>query len=164
VISATDITNTINELDHLYNTNATQATYYSKLALLELCGWLELSMDCIVTDCAGTKLTVQTNKDHIEKTVVASTYGFHYDQHFRPMLMKLIGLIRLEQIESGLITSGELTILESQLGSLYQTRKRAAHTNINGATVTYEAPSKIRQYLLTLYPILQKFETQLQTI
>jgi len=164
VINVTDITNTVNDLDALYNSNPLQATYFSKLALLELCGWLELTMDSIVLDCANAKLTEQSNKDHMEKSVVGMTYGFHYDQHFRPMLMKIVGLIKLEQIESGLIASGEMSILESQLGSLHQTRKRAAHTNINGATVTYEAPSKIKQYLAALHPILQKFDTALQAI
>jgi len=164
VIDAADITNTIDELEQLYNSNPAQSNYFSKLALLELCGWLELSMDCIITDCSVVRLTVQSNKDHIENTVVGRTYGFHYDQHFRPMLMKLVGLIKLEQIERVLITSGELSILESQLGSLYQIRKRAAHTNINGVTLTYEAPSVIKRYLVTLYPILQKFETALQGV
>lgn len=164
MINSVGITTTIDELDLLYNSNPLQATYYSKLALLELCGWLELSMDSIVIDCANTKVSVQSNKDYIEKTVVATIYGFHYDQHFRPMLMKLVGLIKLEQIEDGLITSGELSVLESHLGSLYQTRKRAAHTSIAGATVTYEAPSKIKQYLNRLFPILQKYEVALQAI
>jgi hypothetical protein len=164
VISNTEIANSINDLDQLYNSNSEQAIYFSKLALLEFCGWLEMSMDCIISDCSKTKLTEQTNKDHIEKAVVGKTYGFHYNQHFRPMLMKMVGLIKLEQIESPLIASGELSILDSQLGSLYQTRKRAAHTHINGATVTYEAPSKIKQYLTTLYPILQKYEAALQAI
>ncbi|NVN95975.1 MAG: hypothetical protein HXX18_11890 [Bacteroidetes bacterium] len=164
MIDSIGITTTIDELDVLYNSNPLQATYFSKLAVLELCGWLELTMDCIVNECANSKLSLQSNKDFFEKKVVDSTFGFHYDQHFRPMLMKLIGLIKLEQIESGLITSGELSILESHLGTLNQTRRRAAHTSIVGATVTYEAPSKIRQYLNTLFPILKKFETALQII
>lgn len=164
MISNTDIEISITELDILYNSNPAQATYFSKLALLELCGWLELSMDCIVKECSDIKLTEQTNKDHIKNKVIGLTYGFHYDKHFRPMLMKLVGLIKLEQIENPLITSGELNILESNLGSLNETRKRAAHTHIDGATVTYEAPSRIKQYLITLYPILQKYETALQAI
>ena len=164
MINNTDIENSINELDQLYNSNTAQATYFSKLALLELCGWLEMSMDCIIKECADVKLTEQNNKDHTENKVIGMTYGFHYDQHFRPMLMKLVGLIKLEQIENPLIVSGELSVLESHLGSLNQTRKRAAHTHIYGATVTYEAPSKIKQYLTTLYPILQKYETALQAI
>lgn len=162
MISNTDIENSITELDTLYNSIPEQATYFSKLALLELCGWLELSMDCIVKECSDVKLAEQTNRDHIVKKVIGLTYGFHYDQHFRPILMKLIGLIKLEQIENPLKNSGELNMLESQLGSLDQTRKRAAHTHINGATVTYEAPSKIKEYLTKLYPILKKYETALQ--
>ena len=164
MISATDITNTIDELDVLFNANPAQVTYYSKLALLELCGWLELTMDCIIEDCSTAKLTSPGNIKFVKDTVIGSTYGFHYDQHFRPMLMKMIGLIKLEQIESGLSTSGDLNRLESTLGTLYQARKRAAHTNIDGTTLTYEAPSKIKFYLTTLFPILQQYEAQLQAI
>lgn len=164
MISNSDIENSIIELDNLYNSNPAQATYFSKLALLELCGWLEMSMDCIIKECSDVKITEQLNKSHIENKVIGLTYGFHYDQHFRPMLMKLIGLIKLEQIESPLFTTGELNILESNLGSLNVIRKRAAHTHINGATVSYEAPSKIKQYLTILYPILQKYETALQAL
>ncbi len=164
MISATDITNTIGELDVLFNANPAQATYYSKLALLELCGWLELTMDCIIEDCSTTKLTSASNIKFVKDTIIGSTYGFHYDQHFKPMLMKMIGLIKLEQIESELSTSGDLDRLKSTLGTLYHARNRAAHTNIDGTTLTYEAPSKIKFYLTTLFPILQQYEAQLQAI
>lgn len=164
MISATDITNTIDELDVLFNANPAQATYYSKLALLELCGWLELTMDCIIEDCSTTKLTAASSIKFVKDNVIGTTYGFHYDQHFRPMLMKMIGLIKLEQIEAGLSTTGDFNKLESTLGILNQARKRAAHTNIYGTTLTYEAPSRIKFYLTTLFPILQQYEAQLQAI
>lgn len=161
MISDTNIKTTLTELDVLYNAQPLQAQYFSKLALLELCGWLELTMDCIVKDCAGAKLTEESNKTFVENKVVGKTHGFHYDDHFRPMLMRLVGLIQLEQIELPLITSGDLSMLESQLGSLNSARGRAAHTHINGTTLTYEAPSRITQYLSALYPILQRFEAAL---
>ncbi len=158
------ILRTINDLDLLYNTQPAQSTYYSKLAILECCGWLEMTMDYIVSDYAKTKLVVQDNINFVDKEIVKKTYGFHYDRHFRNMLMKLVGIIKLEQIESPLIASGDLIILKAQLELLHNTRNKAAHTHIVGTTVTYAAPSTIKSSLNVVYPILQKFEAALGAI
>lgn len=163
MISNHDILNTINELDLLYNSQPAQATYYSKLALLELCGWIETTMDYIVSEYSNVKLSEQSNIDHVNDEVIDKNYGFHYKKHFRPMLMKVIGIINLEKVESPLIISGDLSTLQSQLGSLYTSRNRAAHTH-TGTTTTYDAPSSSRNYLNTLFPILQKIESSLQAI
>lgn len=164
MVDVTGITTTINELDILYNSNPTQATYFSKLALLELCGWIEQSMDKIITDCANAKLSDPSNKTLVQKFIVEKTYGFHYKDHFRPMLMKLVGLVLLEQMESRIDATGDLGILSSQLGSLKVSRDKVAHTTVTGVTFTYEAPSKMKQYLNTISAVLVKFDTELQAI
>lgn len=164
MVDITGITTTINELDTLYNSNPTQAAYFSKLALLELCGWIEQSMDSIITDCSNLKLYDASNKTLVQKIIVEKTYGFHYKDHFRPMLMKLVGLVQLEQMETRINATGDLCILASQLGSLKVNRDRVAHTTVTGITVTYEAPSKMRQYLTTISAILVKFDIELQAI
>jgi len=164
MVSKADIENTIKELDNLYNSNSTQSLYFSKLALLELCGWIEQSMDSIVVECSNLKLSEQTNRKLVEERIVKRTYGFHYEDHFRPMLMKLIGLIKLEQIEDNLKATGDLAILTSQLGSLRQSRDSAAHTSISGTTPSFEAPSRIKAYLDKIFPIMKKVESELQAI
>lgn len=141
-----------------------KATYYSKLALIELCGWIELTMDCIIQEFSEAKLNSDNNITFVKENVIKKTYGFQYDQHFRPMLMKMIGLIKLEQIELGLSQTGDLDRFTATLNNLYIARNRAAHTYIVGTTSTYEAPSIIFAYLLTLCAILQQYEAQLQAI
>jgi hypothetical protein len=44
------IENTLKELDRLYNkhTSLKKDIYYSKLAVIELCGWIEETCDAIV--------------------------------------------------------------------------------------------------------------------
>ncbi len=164
MVDVTGITITIHELDTLYNSNPTQATYFSKLALLELCGWIEQCMDDIITDCSNSKLTDVTNKTLVQKIIVEKTFGFHYKDHFRPMLMKLVGLVQLEQMETRIDASGDLSILASQLGSLKSSRDKVAHTTVTGVTFTYEAPSKMKQYLNKISAILIQFDTELQAI
>lgn len=164
MINITGITRTIEELDLLYNTNPTQSLYYSKLALLELCGWLEQTIDDIINECAKSKLSVESSKTFFEKNIINPTYGFHYEKHFRPMLMNLIGLIALEKIESKLVESGELSILTSLLGVLIKKRNEAAHTSVTGITPIFDAPSVIRHYLNRLHPILSKIESKLNGV
>jgi hypothetical protein len=164
MISRTDISNTIDDLDKLFNAHPSEGIYFSKLALLELCGWIELTMDCIITDCAVAKLTDPGVVKSVSDDIVGPVFGFHYAQHFRQMLMKLIGLITLEQVEQPLIVSGQLHVFKSQLGSLYEIRKRAAHTNIHGVTITYQAPSSIKGFLNNLFPVLQQYETALAAL
>ena len=164
MVDKTDITNTLNELDLLYNSQPAQAFYYAKLALLELCGWIEQTMDFIIIDNSNIKLSVQANKSLVKDSIVKRTYGFHYDDHFRPMLMKLIGLIELEKLENNLKATGDFAILSSQLGSLRQSRDKAAHTTIAGATPSFEAPSNIKAYLERIYPIIQTIDTALRAI
>jgi len=164
MVEVQGITNTINELDGLYNTHPEQAAYFSKLALLELCGWIEQSMDKIILDCSNAKLGNAQNKKHVEDIIVDKTYGFHYKEHFRLMLMKVIGLVLLEQIETRIEANGDLGILASQLGSLKVNRDKVAHTTITGITFSYEAPSKMKQYLKRISDILIRFDNELQAI
>jgi hypothetical protein len=164
MINIIGISTTLTELDTLYNSNPGQASYFSKLALLELCGWIEQTMDSILIDCANTKLIDPSNINFVTNNVIKRTYGFHYEDHFRPMLMKLIGLITLEKIETTLKTTGDLPLLTSQLGSLRANRDQAAHTAISGVTHSYDAPSRILGYLTRIHPILVKIETQIQSI
>jgi hypothetical protein len=53
---------TLNHLDTLYNESSSQnkdiePTYYSKLAVLEYCGWIEESLDLIVKRSFTDKIT-----------------------------------------------------------------------------------------------------------
>ena len=72
--------------------------FYSKLSLLELCGWLETTMDDMVNSFASRQLT---HKDYLEewKETVSYNNGFSYDRHFKKMICKLIGLSLMEKIE-----------------------------------------------------------------
>ena len=162
----TPIETLIIELGKLYDTpaDASHKDYYSKLALIELCGWLEISMDEIIKAYSNSKLIDQAYKDEIEQRVVEKTYGCNYKDHFRPMLMKLIGIKNIEQLETELKSKAVFQILVSQLGSLWSLRCQVAHTSIVGVTLTYQAPSAMKTYLDSLHPILTTLEIELNKL
>ncbi|MBC7643250.1 MAG: hypothetical protein H7174_13110 [Flavobacterium sp.] len=146
----------------LYNSSPAEATYYSKLAIIELCGWIEHSMDNIADNFANRHLSSIPFKD-IYLNVKTNTFGFEYKKNFRKMLGTTIGLHNMETIELSLTSTGEIAILEANLTSLKILRDNAAHTFIN-ATTTYQAPSVTKSQLLIIYPILKKIGQQVRTL
>lgn len=118
-------------------------------------------MDSIIKDYATTELSEPDNITFVQKQIIKRTYGFHYEENFRPMLMRLIGLVILERLETLLTSSGDLQILSTQLDALKTKRNNAAHTTITGVTITYDAPSIVKGYLNRIHPILNKLETEL---
>jgi len=153
----------IRELESLYDAPVApnHKDFYSKLALIEICGWLEISMDEIIKTYSTNKLIAQSYKDEVEQKVIDKTYGCDYKDHFRPMLIRLVGLKGVETLESELKTQAVFQILVSQLGSLWTLRCQVAHTSIAGVTMTYQAPSAMKRYLDSLHPILTTVEIEL---
>ncbi|HSV77183.1 MAG TPA: HEPN domain-containing protein [Bacteroidales bacterium] len=156
----------LKELQELYDNPAdpVHKDYYSKLALLELCGWLELVIDDIALKYARARIIDPKNVELLEKEIVGKTYGCDYKANFRPMLIKIIGLTNVEQFENKLTTLGVFQILVSQLSSLASLRNPAAHTSIAGVMTTFQAPSTMTNYLNSLHPILTIVESELNAM
>ena len=90
MIARSYILDNLTTLDRKYRNSTTtkESLFYSKLAVLELCGWIEESMDDIVLRCARRHLKDQANIDYVHEDIVKRTYGFDYQRHFRRMLMR----------------------------------------------------------------------------
>ena len=148
---------------HYNSAQVTDATYYSKLAIIELCGWIEYSMDYIAEHFANRKLRTQSYRD-IFKGYKNTNYGFEYKKNFRKMLYQTVGLSVMEKIETKLERIGGLiTVLDTELDNLKTLRNDAAHTYID-ATKTYQAPSVTRAQLLRIYPILKKIDQEIKAL
>lgn len=155
------ILKSIEGLDKRYNqalgsANPQDSIYYSKLAVLEYCGWLEESFDLIVRRALKGKLRTQPYKQMLEDGVIGNNYGFQYKENLRPMLIRAVGLSRMESLETSLNRSGMLPVLISELESVKNDRNSAAHTWINGPTRTYPAPSVTKARLEKVYPIAKE--------
>ena len=141
MIALSEIQSNLQNLDRLFSKSRSQkeALYYSKLAIIELCGWIEMSMDDIILRCAMRKLKLASNKK-LAREFVKKNYGFHYSLHFRNMLTKLVGLIALERIERRL-DQAKFIRLEAELSKLKLIRDPEAHTFIKGITRQIDSPS-----------------------
>jgi hypothetical protein len=138
-------------------TSQQESLFFSKLAILELCGWIEESMDDIVMRCAIRHLKLQDNRSYCEKEFVNKTYGFDYHRNFRFMLIRLLGLINVEKIETR-VDQVKRDRMTSALASLKAQRNTEAHTHLKGTTRTINAPSVTIGQLQPLYEGLLEFD------
>ena len=140
------------------SSNPREPLYYAKLAIIELCGWIESAMDDIIRDCAGRCLRDPKNLRAIEDNVIERTHSFSYDPHFRLMLIHVVGLAKVEELER-MLDANKFHMLKSALGTLKAQRDREAHTYTSGVTQTILAPSiLISQHFPRVYEGLTDIE------
>ena len=87
MVNKGSISRNLRELDTRYNRktrNLRDPLYYSKLALLELCGWIEVTMDGIVLDCAQKHLTRHSNLNYVQDSIIHRTFGLHMTPNSEP--------------------------------------------------------------------------------
>ena len=165
MVNKTYIQNNLDQIDRLYQRymrNKKRGLYYSKLAILEVCGWIEESMDNIVRGYANKRLKEPKNLRSVEN-LVNHTYGFHYEDSFRDMLIHIIGIIKLEILEQ-IFNQHKFTQMTSSLGVLKQRRDELAHTYIKGTTPTIDAPSLTKNRFLNVYEGLKDIESCIRKI
>lgn len=141
MINKTRIQENLSRLERYYQKNRGNiaALFFSKLAILEACGWIEETIDNLIRECAKNHLLEKTNLDSVED-LIKNTHSFNYNTHFRVLLSRVIGIINVERLEKSL-DSKKFTRMVSTLGVLKQRRDDQAHTHIQGTTTIIDAPS-----------------------
>ncbi len=165
MVDHTEITTTLNKLDSLYSSTADVdlLKWYSKLSMLEFCGWIETTMDSIVLSFADRKLTAQEYKNQCT-TILKKTHGFLYDGHFKELLCKIIGLHNLEIIETN-IGNPNIDTLNRELTQLWQLRSELAHTFTDSMKVYKTTPSTVLNgNLVIILPILKIIQKEIDAI
>ena len=162
MVKKTGIQSNLNQIEKLYQkyTVGRRGLYFSKLAIIEACGWIEESMDDIIRGCANKHLKEPKNLRSVEN-LVKRTYGFHYEDNFRDMLIHIIGIIKLEILEQ-IFDQHKFTQMTSSLGVLKQRRDELAHTYIKGTTPTIDAPSLTKNRFLNVYEGLKDVESSIR--
>jgi len=151
-------------IENLYNRAKTpqKSLFFAKLAILELCGWIEMSMDAIILRCAKQHVKVPTNKKYLENVIIR-THGFEYDRHFREMLIRVVGLKSVERIERSL-NPIQFQKLNVALTALKAHRDPQAHTYIKGTTAILDAPSVTKSRFNDVYNGLTDFDRTMRRL
>ncbi|MBS1941784.1 MAG: hypothetical protein JST38_12995 [Bacteroidetes bacterium] len=145
---------TLKQLDGWFN-EPSQGSHrpklLSKLAILELCGWIEGEFDRLTLLAEQGRLS---DPEWVKTNVISRTSGFHYDSHWRRMLSQLVGEVYSRRVEARMETlfPSELERLKAMLGALWKTRCDYAHADMAAniaAQQTFQAPSwSINQHRL----------------
>ncbi len=153
MLEGTEIKKTLSWLDRQYiaasakrRISNIELQLYSKLALLELSGWLEQSFDRIVMEylerTCGDPTYIKKCKDMLIKKV----NGFNYETDVQKLLLFIIGPQKFRILENKLKTKGLFDQFHSTLNTLCELRNKAAHTHTRGTTEQFSAPSQILLY------------------
>lgn len=152
----------INKL-YKFSTSVEEGLLYSKLAILELCGWIEMSMDDIALRTARRLIRDNKHMKFIENEIVKKTYGFDYEQHFRKMIMAIIGLKGVHEMEKRVDQTLFMPMCGA-LNALKPYRDKYAHEYIKGTTLRLDAPSLTLTRLHIVYKGLCNIEITLRAV
>ena len=136
---------------------------FSKLAVLELCGWIETSIDIVLYDYVQLHLINNDCKKGIEK-IIKKNYGFHYDSNLFPLFCSVLGVNNVENVLD-VVSPVDFHNFKS-ITEIYTTeRNKAAHTDTPaGTTRSYKAPSVVLHDYNLIKPAIQTLETQIQRL
>ncbi|MEE4634250.1 hypothetical protein V2K98_12035 [Pseudomonas alliivorans] len=134
--------------------------YYCKLALIELCGWVEQAMDELILASAARSAIAGHGEIKIR---VDKTYSFDYGEAFRPLLLLLVGYKQCEAIESKLNGAplSAFQTMKSLLSTLRPHRNAHAHTHLESSMNQIMAPSSTRAHLKNIEKGLIEIEMEL---
>jgi hypothetical protein len=113
--------------------------YFHKLALIELCGWIEVAQDQMVNECA-THLHVSNDPNSFLSDKIKKNHGFTYEGHFRGLLSLVVGLGIIEKIERD-IDQSVFVQFKSTLNDLKTKRNGLAHTYLGATQATTDSPT-----------------------
>ncbi len=166
MVAKRDILVNLKLIDRLFRSTVgrtKEELLYSKMAIIELCGWIEDSMDDVIRKIAQAKLKIPKNIYYINEDIIKKTHSFSYE-HFRGMLLNLIGIVNVEKLEV-ILDPLKFDRMRSTLGNLKKIRDNEAHTHIKkDVTKTLNAPSVTINNFSMVYDGLKDIEDKLKQL
>lgn len=173
MLSNVDLLTNLDLLDATYNEAIrTQDTRLQdlccKASILELCGWVEQSLDEIVFDSAVRLALDADTVRRIKSEYVKRTYGFHYRDNFEKMILSTIGFKGLKKVEANSLVSNTLTGFINLLEDLTKQRNFYAHTHYSLAKQyptgynSIDAPSVVKGKAGNIHTFLVNYEKALK--
>lgn len=136
------------------SSDADKPLLLSKLAVLELCGWLEERIDEFIREVDEKSLK---DSKWTEDNIISINYGFNYDKHLRRMLCQVLGEFKVRQLEIKFEDQypNEINDIKSDLASLWRLRCNLAHADL-GAHKTAQTSINAPSWTKNRYRIVSK--------
>lgn len=164
MVNQADILRNLQRLDLEYNNSISDnqmTLFFSKLAVMELCGWIEESLDTILKDYIDAHI-VDSQCKKIINQFIKQNHGFDFETNTYKTFSIVLGANNWENVLDTL-NCVERSNFENLLHQYSVLRNKTAHTQI-GVTINYMAPSQvIVDYNNLLSPIL-KIESEVRNL
>lgn len=165
MVDYSNIKSTLTRIEVEYNnTNDQQLPIlYSKLAVLEFCGWIEVSIDDILEEYIDRHVYDATCRSKIKK-IIKKNYGFDYENNLFPLFSSVLGINNLDNILDN-ISTVDFYNLKSLTETYTTERNKAAHTDTPiGTTRRYPAPSSVLHDYNLLEKSIRAIENEIKKI
>lgn len=139
-----------------------KARIYSKMAILELSGWVEESNDKLVLDIANERLTDEHARKRYQNKV-NKVMGFRYKSHFLRLIDSAIGVIKRELIEIEMDVA-TLQNFKNSLHALSESRDQLAHTFSHGTQEAVEGVNLTKRHFERIRNGLQAYKEAIDRI
>lgn len=131
------------------------AAMFSKLAILEVGGWIEQTVDSMLYYYVNATVSNKQIQKTVKEQVIDTVYGFRYASDLKPLLMKVLGAEKFHCIEERLRRKGMDQILLNCIATLNKGRNAAAHTYWHSSVQQkFDAPSATCKLFNDMLPIV----------
>lgn len=163
MIKKGEIKKTLDWANQQYDKNSSpfRATYFSKLAILELAGWVELSQDDLIFRCTKKCLKQPNHLKEMEGFIKKNS-GFSSEKHFKNMMKQVFGMRGVEILNRA-CDRAKIKALYHELDDLWRVRNSLAHTYVNSMTPRVDAPVKTLGRFGAIYEGLKEIEAKCKT-
>lgn len=165
MIDKIKISKTLKRLDTEYSkciSDPDMPILFSKLAVMEFCGWIEMSYDTILYEYIDSHI-IETSCKKIIKGFIKNNSGFAYDKNTFKTFAIVLGANNWENVLDAISIEDKenfINILENYT----KIRNRAAHTNTAGTTTTYYTPSNVIKDFNLFLPAISIIENEINKI
>lgn len=164
MINYNNIENVLVRLDNEFNLSLSDPdmpVFFSKLAVIELAGWLEDSIDDMLFEYLDNHL-LDAQIITVVKNTIKKNYGFKYEGNIQKICIAVVGANNWENIIDKL-NDTDLNNLISITNTLSTSRNNAAHSSIV-VTRTFNAPSITLSDFRKIKPAIMTIESEISSI
>lgn len=136
-----------------------EVVLYARYAVLEVCGWLEMTVDNMLCNIYKKKIGIEISNSKKE-LYIDSVWGLS-NNSFEKIFSNIVGYINLKKLQEGVMRS-DYDFLSSFVSGIFERRNEFAHTYLcDGNEPIYKTPANLKKDIGRVELIFKKIEESL---
>ena len=162
MVARSEIDRTLKSLSYKFRKTkeAKLKVFLAKLAIIEVCGWIEEAQDKVLERALSRCVKETANKKKFEKKLEDNS-GMSYDGNFKLLVVSMVGYHGCERIEKACDRS-KFGNFQRELNLFKKSRNSLAHTHVKGTQLRFDAPDKTIHNFDKVYDGLVEIESAMK--